>query len=91
VLPCRPRPLHLTAADELIAVENTDILRRNGFDVVQMGVSAGATQAGSDEEEADEEEMQRCRLHLVAQPVSKDTVFDMKGDASTPARTIAYQ
>ena len=82
MLPCRPRSLHLTAADELIAVENMDILRRNGFEVVQMGGSADATQVGHDEEQADEEGMQSCRLHLVTQPVSKDTVFDMKGDIS---------
>ena len=56
-----------------------------------MGGSADATQVGHDEEQADEEGMQSCRLHLVAQPVSKDTVFDMKGDASTLACTITCQ
>lgn len=59
----RPEPLELTAADEILAVENIDVLKRNGFEVVRQG--------GDDEEE-------EGRLHLVAQPVSKDTVFDMK-------------
>jgi DNA mismatch repair protein PMS2 len=54
----------LTAADEILAVENIDILKRNGFEVVRKG---------------DDEEEVEGRLHLVAQPVSKDTVFDMKG------------
>jgi DNA mismatch repair protein PMS2 len=56
----------LTAADEILAVENIDVLKRNGFEVVRQGV----------DDDDDEEE---GRLHLVAQPVSKDTVFDTKG------------
>jgi DNA mismatch repair protein PMS2 len=55
--------LELTAADEILAVENMDVLKRNGFEVVRLGV--------------DEEE--EGKLHLVAQPVSKGTVFDTKG------------
>ena len=31
--PCRPRPLELTAADELLALENIDIIRNNGFEL----------------------------------------------------------
>ncbi|KAG0703402.1 hypothetical protein DFH29DRAFT_916996 [Suillus ampliporus] len=58
----RPEPLELTAADEILAVENIDVLKRNGFEVVRQG--------GEDDEEG--------RLHLVAQPVSKDTVFNTK-------------
>jgi len=53
--------LELTAADEILAVENMDVLK--GFEVVRQG------------DEGEEE----GRLHLVAQPMSKDTVFDMKG------------
>lgn len=30
---CRPRPLELTAADELLAIERIDVLRKNGFDL----------------------------------------------------------
>ncbi|KAG1880998.1 hypothetical protein F4604DRAFT_1749317 [Suillus subluteus] len=60
----RPEPLELTAADEILAVENIDVLKRNGFEVVRQG---------GDDDDDDE-----GRLHLVAQPVSKDTVFDMK-------------
>jgi DNA mismatch repair protein PMS2 len=55
--------LELTAADEILAVENIDVLKRNGFEVVRQGDDG--------EEEG--------RLHLVAQPMSKDTVFDMQG------------
>lgn len=58
----RPEPLELTAADEILAVENIDVLKRNGFEVVRQG--------GEDEEEG--------RLHLVSQPVSKDTIFNTK-------------
>lgn len=29
----RPRPLELTAADEITAIENVDVLRSNGFEV----------------------------------------------------------
>jgi len=56
----RPQPLELTAADELLAIENMDVLRQNGFEV-----------------EVDNEEGHH-HLKLVAQPVSKDTTFDMK-------------
>ncbi|KAG2144411.1 uncharacterized protein EDB93DRAFT_538927 [Suillus bovinus] len=58
----RPEPLELTAADEILAAENIDVLKRNGFEVARQG--------GDDDDEG--------RLHLIAQPVSKDTVFDMK-------------
>ncbi|KAJ7078992.1 hypothetical protein C8R43DRAFT_351185 [Mycena crocata] len=61
----RPQPLELTAGDELLALENVDVLRQNGFEIDM--------QAGT---ETDEE--QGPRLSLTAQPVSKDTVFDMK-------------
>ena len=51
----------MTAADELLAIENMDVLRQNGFEV-----------------EVDNGEGTH-HLKLVAQPVSKDTTFDMKG------------
>ncbi|KAJ7690397.1 hypothetical protein B0H17DRAFT_1011617 [Mycena rosella] len=53
----RSQPLELTAGDELLALENIEVLRQNGFEI---DLQAGA------------------RLSLTAQPVSKDTVFDMK-------------
>lgn len=60
----RPQPLELTAADELLAVENIEVLRSNGFEVdIDEDTGSGLGN----------------RLHLVAQPVSKSTVFDMKG------------
>ncbi|KAG6812580.1 hypothetical protein H0H92_002048 [Tricholoma furcatifolium] len=61
----KPRRMELTASDELIALENTDILRQNGFEVEEV-------------EEASRSEMQGAKLCLVAQPVSKSTIFDMK-------------
>ncbi|KAG1750669.1 hypothetical protein EDD22DRAFT_916186 [Suillus occidentalis] len=60
----RPELLELTAADEILAVENIDVLKRNGFEVVRLG--------------GDDDEGEEGRLHLVAQPVSKDTVFNTK-------------
>ncbi|OAX37968.1 hypothetical protein K503DRAFT_692355 [Rhizopogon vinicolor AM-OR11-026] len=56
--PFRPERLELTAAGEILAVENMDVLKRNGFEVVRQG--------------------EEGRLHLVAQSMCKDTVFDMK-------------
>jgi DNA mismatch repair protein PMS2 len=58
----RPRPLEVTAADELVAIENLDVLRQNGFEL-----------------EFTENDATHHRLKLVAQPVSKNTVFDMTG------------
>jgi DNA mismatch repair protein PMS2 len=60
----RPQSLELTAADELLAIENIEILRQNGFEVGE--VDDPNTGVGH-------------RLQLVAQPVSKSTDFDMKG------------
>ena len=55
--------MELTASDEIVAMENLDVLRQNGFEV-----------------EVDESEgSQGSRLKLTAQPISKSTVFDMKG------------
>ena len=62
----RPQPLELTAADELLALENIDVLRQNGFEIDTN--QDGDVASGQDR-----------RLKLVAQPVSKSTVFDMKG------------
>lgn len=64
----------MTAADEILAVENMDILKRNGFEVVRQGDDG--------EEEG--------RLHLVAQPMSKGTVFDMKGVDSVCECIMVY-
>ena len=64
--PQRPRPLELTAADELVAMENIEILRQNGFEI-------------DVNEDPDLSSGQGHRLKLVAQPISKSTVFDMKG------------
>ncbi|KAF8551158.1 hypothetical protein OG21DRAFT_1418463 [Imleria badia] len=58
----RPQQLQFTAADEMLAVENMDVLKRNGFELEQDEEGSGV----------------RMRLQLVAQPMSKDTVFDIK-------------
>ncbi|KAF8577108.1 hypothetical protein K439DRAFT_1365464 [Ramaria rubella] len=59
----QPRALELTAADELLAIENIDVLHRNGFELIIND----DTHPGHGE-----------RVKLVAQPVSKGTTFDMK-------------
>ena len=64
---CRPKDLELTASDELLALDNLEILRQNGFEIDTEGSS-------------NDDDATRCRLRLVAQPVSKSTVFDVKGD-----------
>jgi DNA mismatch repair protein PMS2 len=60
----RPRPLQLTAGDEIVAVENLDILRSNGFEV---------------EIDEDQIPGRGERIKLSAMPVSKETTFDFKG------------
>lgn len=62
----RSQPLELTAGDELVALENLEVLRQNGFEVDLQTTT-------------DDTPVQGPRLSLTAQPVSKDTVFDMKG------------
>ena len=55
--------LELTAADELVALENIDVLRQNGFEL-----------------DVSEDRVPGQRMQLTAQPISKSTVFDMKGE-----------
>ncbi|PCH42834.1 DNA mismatch repair protein MutL [Wolfiporia cocos MD-104 SS10] len=59
----RPQPIELAAADELVALENIDVLRQNGFEI---------------DVDYDVEPWRGHRLKLTAQPTSKSTVFDMK-------------
>ncbi|KAL1410623.1 ATP-binding mismatch repair protein [Vanrija albida] len=59
----RPRPMQLTSADEIIAMENLDVLEANGF---KVGVDEDAPPGRGE------------RISLQAMPVSKDTVFDFK-------------
>lgn len=59
-----PRPLELTAGDEIVAMENIDILHSNGFEVnVDEDKAPGRGE----------------RISLTAMPVSKETTFDFKG------------
>ncbi|KAL5513934.1 hypothetical protein ACEPAG_2695 [Sanghuangporus baumii] len=58
----KPRPLELTAADELLALENIDVLKSNGFEIT-VDETAEPSQG---------------RIRLVAQPVSGSTNFDIK-------------
>ncbi|KAJ4465810.1 hypothetical protein C8J55DRAFT_246485 [Lentinula edodes] len=71
-----PRPLELTASDELVALENLDVLRLNGF---ELEVVSDA-QEEEDIEMVDDNPQSRVhrKLRLIAQPVSKSTVFDMR-------------
>ncbi|KAJ1301353.1 hypothetical protein OPQ81_003752 [Rhizoctonia solani] len=59
----KPKVLELSIVDELTVIDNIDILAKNGF-VIQV-----------DKEAAEDE---RPKVRLVAQPMSKDTMFDMK-------------
>lgn len=60
----RPQYLEFTAADEMLALENIDVVRQNGFEI-----------------EVDESPVAEDsrRLKLLSIPVSKSTVFDIKG------------
>ena len=60
---CRPRRLGFSAADRLVAMENLDVLQRNGFEVAVSEDGRGTTE----------------ELVLIARPVSKSTAFDMMG------------
>ncbi|KAF9496861.1 DNA mismatch repair protein MutL [Pleurotus eryngii] len=67
----KPLNLELTAADEIVALENIEVLRNNGFDVVTtQDVEENASDSSSCPT--------RRRLQLIAQPVSKDTIFGVK-------------
>ncbi|KAF8597572.1 hypothetical protein BDV93DRAFT_527349 [Ceratobasidium sp. AG-I] len=59
----RPRLLELSIVDELTAIDNMEVLKKNGF-IVQV-----------DEVVLEGE---RPKLRLAAQPMSKGTMFDMK-------------
>lgn len=65
----RPQPIELTSAEELTVVDNLQVLRENGFDIVVREDAA----PGSGN-----------RIQLVSQPISKDTVFDMNGKNHIP-------
>ncbi|KAI0669281.1 hypothetical protein C8Q78DRAFT_954096, partial [Trametes maxima] len=58
----RPQVLELTAADELVARKNADVLRQNGFELDYMGVPDAQSPSQ--------------RVCLIAQPTSKSTIFD---------------
>ncbi|CAE6498386.1 unnamed protein product [Rhizoctonia solani] len=59
----KPKVLELSIVDELTAIDNMDILNKNGF-IIRVDKEA--------------EEGERPKVRLVAQPMSKDTMFDMK-------------
>ncbi|KAK4686266.1 DNA mismatch repair protein PMS2, partial [Tremellales sp. Uapishka_1] len=60
-----PKALQLTSGDEIVAMENIDVLKSNGFEV------------GIDE---DKPPGRGERIKLLAMPVSKETTFDFKGN-----------
>jgi len=55
-------------------MENIEVLRQNGFDV------------SVDQDEETEE----TRLALSAQPISKETVFDFKGEPSVSSPSFPF-
>ncbi|CDS82381.1 related to PMS1-DNA mismatch repair protein [Sporisorium scitamineum] len=56
-----PRPLELSASDELVAIEHQETLLSNGFEIAVSETGLPGT-----------------RVKLVAQPISKATVFGVK-------------
>ena len=64
-----PRLLELSVVDELTAIDNMEVLKKNGF-VVQVDEVVP--------------EGERPKLRLAAQPMSKGTMFDMKGRSLLP-------
>jgi hypothetical protein len=62
----RPRPMQLTAGDEIVAIENLEVLKANGFEV---------------DVDEDQPPGRGERVKLVAMPISKDTVFDFQGSS----------
>jgi DNA mismatch repair protein PMS2 len=64
----------LTAGDEIVAVENLDILRSNGFEV---------------EIDEDQIPGRGERIKLSAMPVSKETTFDFKGEFLLLSQSIS--
>ncbi|KAJ3747567.1 hypothetical protein DFH05DRAFT_821716 [Lentinula detonsa] len=71
------RPLELTASDELVALENLDVLKLNGF---ELEVAGDGQEDDQDIEIVDDDHHNQThrKLRLIAQPVSKSTVFDMR-------------
>ena len=67
-----PQVLELAAADEIVALENIEVLRQNGFELdVSEDLAPGQ------------------RMQLTAQPISKSTVFDMKGQPKLSPRACS--
>ncbi|KAK7030850.1 ATP-binding mismatch repair protein [Paramarasmius palmivorus] len=64
----RPLPLDLTVSDEMLISENLGVLKQNGFEVEVQSQPEGVVH-----------DSRPSRLQLTALPMSKGTVFDMKG------------
>lgn len=64
--------MELSVAEELIALEYQELLKKNGFEI---------SESESTYEEYGEEQQAttRGRVNLVSMPVSKSTTFDIKG------------
>lgn len=101
----RPRELELTAADELVAIENISVLKQNGFEILveddekpvggvddteilptqanelaELGMTVYNDEEGYEgSAELEGSSGSRRRVKLVAQPISGNTVFDVKG------------
>lgn len=104
----RPRELELTAADELVAMENISVLKQNGFEILveddekpisgvgdtdiplaqaneraELGMTVYNDEEGYEGQvELEGQSGSRRRVQLVAQPISGNTVFDVKGPSA---------
>jgi DNA mismatch repair protein PMS2 len=67
----------------VVAREHLDVLRQNGFELADDDESdaplSNGERAELDGAEDDEGSPLRRGLRLIAQPISKNTVFDMQG------------
>ncbi|KAJ8091595.1 ATP-binding mismatch repair protein [Marasmius tenuissimus] len=73
----RPIALDLAASDEVVAVENLGVLKRNGF---ELHAHDDGGDGGGDGHTSDDMNGERhgARVSMTALPISKGTVFDMK-------------
>jgi len=86
ILICRPRVLELTAADELVAVENMGVLQQNGFEVtIEVDQPAGrrlklVAQPVSKDKEFDIQGRARFSCQILIVPGTNDCALGLGGD-----------
>ncbi|KAL0576188.1 ATP-binding mismatch repair protein [Marasmius crinis-equi] len=74
----KPIPLDLVASDEILATENLDVLKRNGFEIRTSDVSDGGGVDIPSDDLDDDGRLRGSRLSLTALPISRGTIFDVK-------------